>query len=140
MTDGGDSLHLLAGLRHKFQRTEQELYAELAQCPEKHLNDVRRSFVTAARGATRRLAAWEKKHSPQIVITPADTSVAPEPEWWASGCHAVPGGNIIVREDDWGSIIAFTLRFVCGLSVWHLLLTRSCRRVAPLATTASCRT
>ncbi|KAI0710732.1 hypothetical protein C8Q76DRAFT_678336 [Earliella scabrosa] len=109
VTDGADSLHLLAGLRHKFQRTEQELYAELAQCPEKHLNDVRRSFVTAARGATRRLAAWEKKHSPQIVITPADTSVAPEPEWWASGCHAVPGGNIIVREDDWGSIIAFTL-------------------------------
>lgn len=32
-----------------------------------------------------------------------------EPEWWNSGCHAVPGGNVIVREDDWGSIIAFTL-------------------------------
>lgn len=114
----GDSLHLLAGLRHKFQRTEQDLYVELAQCPEKNLNDVRRSFVTAARGATRRLVAWEKKHSPQHplpsipVAGEGRTPIAPEPEWWKSGCHAVPGGNIIVREDDWGSIIAFTLRSV----------------------------
>ncbi|KAI0738229.1 hypothetical protein C8Q80DRAFT_1292532 [Daedaleopsis nitida] len=108
-TEDGDSLHLLAGLRHKFQRTEQELYAELAKTPEKSLNDVRRSFVTAARGATRRLAAWEKKHSTQTPSTSTEAPVAPEPEWWKGGCHAVPGGNIIVREDDWGSIIAFTL-------------------------------
>ncbi|KAK1223028.1 hypothetical protein PQX77_014105 [Marasmius sp. AFHP31] len=32
-----------------------------------------------------------------------------EPKWWHKSCHVVPGGNIIVREDDWGSIIAFTL-------------------------------
>lgn len=108
--EDGDSLHLLAGLRHKFQRTEQELYAELTSTPEKSLNDVRRSFVTAARGATRRLAAWEKKHSTQTPATSTEAPVAPEPEWWKGGCHAVPGGNVIVREDDWGSIIAFTLR------------------------------
>ncbi|PPQ69941.1 hypothetical protein CVT24_003691 [Panaeolus cyanescens] len=32
-----------------------------------------------------------------------------EPEWWRPGCHVLPGGNIIVREDDWGSIISHTL-------------------------------
>ncbi len=117
-----ESLHLLAGLRHKFQQTEQELYTELAQTPEKSLNDVRRSFVTAARGATRRLVAWEKKHGSHQPSTPtsSETHLAPEPEWWQSGCHAVPGGNVIVREDDWGSIIAFTLRYVIHTSgIWH---------------------
>ena len=111
--DDVDSLQLLAGLRHKFQQTEQELYAELAHTSEKNLNDVRRSFVTAARGATKRLAAWEKKHSSETHAgTSAERFVVPEPEWWKDGCHAVPGGNVIVREDDWGSIIAFTLRCV----------------------------
>ncbi|TBU43722.1 hypothetical protein BD309DRAFT_959936 [Dichomitus squalens] len=107
-----DSLQLLAGLRYKFQQTEQELYTELAHTSEKNLNDVRRSFVTAARGATKRLAAWEKKHSSEAHGHPSTLSeppVVPEPEWWKNGCHAVPGGNVIVREDDWGSIIAFTL-------------------------------
>ncbi|KAH9847776.1 hypothetical protein C2E23DRAFT_847419 [Lenzites betulinus] len=109
-----DSLHLLSGLRHKFQRTEQELYSELSQTSEKNLNDVRRSFFTAARGATRRLAAWEKKHSSRLPAGSdlGDAPINPEPEWWKSGCHAVPGGNVIVREDDWGSIIAFTLSTV----------------------------
>ncbi|KAI0631410.1 hypothetical protein C8Q77DRAFT_1218908 [Trametes polyzona] len=113
-SDDADSLQLLSGLRHKFQRTEQELYAELSQTPDKNLNDVRRSFVTAARGATRRLAAWEKKHSCRLPAGTdlSDAPISPEPEWWKSGCHAVPGGSIIVREDDWGSIIAFTLSSV----------------------------
>ncbi|KAI8977767.1 hypothetical protein BD414DRAFT_517021 [Trametes punicea] len=113
-TDDGDSLRLLTGLRHKFQRAEQELYDELSQTPERNLNDVRRSFITAARGATRRLAAWEKKHGAHLPsgTSLGDAPITPEPEWWKSGCHAVPGGSIIVREDDWGSIIAFTLSSV----------------------------
>ena len=116
--DDADSLQLLAGLRYKFQQLEQDLYSELAHTSEKNLNDVRRSFVTAARGATKRLAAWEKKHASGPQGRPGmqpDLHEVPEPEWWKSGCHAVPGGNIIVREDDWGSIIAFTLRCVTKL-------------------------
>ena len=114
---GGDSLQLLSDLRFKFQRTEQELYLELSQTSERNLNDARRAFVTAARGATRRLSAWEKKHlSPPVYKSLAgDRHGVPEPEWWQSGCHAVPGGNVIVRENDWGSIIAFTLRWVICL-------------------------
>lgn len=113
-THESNSIHLLSGLRHAFQRTEQNLYSELSRTPTASLNDVRRSFVTAARGASRRLSAWETKHSSQLpkgsalVGMPSMT----EPEWWKSGCHAVPGGNVIVREGDWGSIIAFTLRCI----------------------------
>ena len=124
--DDTDSLQLLSGLRHKFQRTEQELYAELSQTPERSLNDVRRSFLTAARGATRRLAAWEKKHGSHLPsgVSLGDAPITPEPEWWKSGCHAVPGGSVIVREDDWGSIIAFTLRYGCiSVASWLYLLT-----------------
>ncbi|KAI0795874.1 hypothetical protein C8Q75DRAFT_744203 [Abortiporus biennis] len=106
---GIDSLHLLSSLRHAFQRAEQDLYVELARTPEASLNDVRRSFFSAAKGATKRLSAWETKHSAHL---PEDGSASHgpiEPEWWQAGCHAVPGGNVIVRENDWGSIIAFTL-------------------------------
>lgn len=105
-------IHLLSSLRHTFQRTEQSLYSELSGTPSTSLNNVRRAFQTAARGAARRLFAWETKHLPRpskgspIINVPS----MQEPEWWKIGCHAVPGGNVIVREDDWGSIIAFTLR------------------------------
>ena len=32
------------------------------------------------------------------------------PEWFKADCHALPGGDVIVRESDWGSVIAHTLR------------------------------
>lgn len=107
-----ESISLLSGLRLTFQRTEQNLYAELSKTPSATLNDVRRSFVTAARGASRRLTAWEAKHSPQVhKVKPSNRPTIEEPEWWKHSCHAVPGGKFVVREDDWGSIIAFTLRY-----------------------------
>ncbi|EMD31168.1 hypothetical protein CERSUDRAFT_89288 [Gelatoporia subvermispora B] len=106
-----DSIYLLSSLRHAFQRTEQTLYTELSTTPVASLNDVRRSFITAAKGSMRRLLAWEAKHTSHFPKRQGDIGVpsVPEPEWWQSGCHAVPGGNVIVREDEWGSIIAFTL-------------------------------
>lgn len=113
-----DSVHRLQSLRHSFQRTEQSLYTLLSRTPITSLNDVRISFLSAAQGAIRRLSAWQKKHLPQVVKGQqaiGDMTI-PEPEWWHKSCHAVPGGNIIVREADWGSIIAFTLK-----SVLHLL-------------------
>lgn len=107
-----DPIHLLSSLRHTFQRTEQALYAQLTSTPISSLNDVRRSFHSAARGASKRLLAWQKKHISGTVKAKLtnETLSAEEPEWWRKGCHAVPGGNIVVREDDWGSIISFTLR------------------------------
>jgi 1-phosphatidylinositol-3-phosphate 5-kinase len=94
---------LLLALRYAFQAQEQALYAELLRTPSSSLNDARRAFRHAARAAQRRLQAWQDKHLPFRALS------APEPSWWAPRCHAVPGGSVLVHEDDWGSIIAFTL-------------------------------
>lgn len=94
---------LLSNLRYSFQKVEQSLCAQLAQQP---LNDIRRAFLSAAKGTTKRLTAWQRKHVLPEQVFEFDF---PEPDWWAKGCHAVPGGSVLVREDDWGSIIAYTL-------------------------------
>jgi 1-phosphatidylinositol-3-phosphate 5-kinase len=106
-----DPAKLLLNMRQTFQRTEQSLYAQLSRTPISSLNDVRRSFLSAARGTTRRLGAWQGKHLRSVKegIGAEKLSLA-EPEWWNKNCHAVPASNIIVRENEWGSIIAFTLR------------------------------
>jgi 1-phosphatidylinositol-3-phosphate 5-kinase len=102
---------LLLKLRYTFQQQEQDLYAELARTPATALNDVRRSFRSSAKGAARRLHAWQDKH----ITSPLGEKVAirklqaPDPAWWAPQCHAVPGGSVLVHEEDWGSIIAFML-------------------------------
>jgi 1-phosphatidylinositol-3-phosphate 5-kinase len=105
-----DAEQLLAALRHNFQKIEQSLYTQLAKTPEGSLNDVRRSFLATAKGTQKRLKAWQKKHLGVSKSKVVGELVAEEPEWWGKGCHAVPGANIIVRENDWGSIIAHTLK------------------------------
>ncbi|KAJ4490808.1 hypothetical protein J3R30DRAFT_137416 [Lentinula aciculospora] len=116
-----DPINLLSNLRQTFHRIEQTLYTQLAKTPPSSYNEVRRAFLSAARGAERRLVAWQKKHlgntkgkkkkgrDGQNEFNLSENLRVAEPEWWNPTCHVVPGGNIIVREDDWGSIIAFTL-------------------------------
>ncbi|KAF5373740.1 hypothetical protein D9758_000701 [Tetrapyrgos nigripes] len=99
---------LLMNLRLTFQKTEQSLYMQLAKTPVSSLNDVRRAFLSSAKGAQRRLGAWQKKHLGAKKGSLIQTKTA-EPEWWDKACHVLPEGNIVIREDDWGSIIAFTL-------------------------------
>jgi 1-phosphatidylinositol-3-phosphate 5-kinase len=106
-----NSEQLLATLRHNFQKIEQSLYTQLAKTPETSLNDVRRSFIATGKGTQKRLKAWQKKHLGISNSKAVAELVVEEPEWWSKGSHAVPGGNIIVRENDWGSIIAHTLRY-----------------------------
>jgi 1-phosphatidylinositol-3-phosphate 5-kinase len=108
-----DSMELLGSLRQTFHRTEQTLYSKLTHTPVASLNDVRRAFISASRGAEKRLLAWQKKHLPGRAKRNVQKLQAPEPEWWDKGCHTAPGCNIVMREDDWGSIIAFTMRSVC---------------------------
>lgn len=153
-----DPMELLSNLRQTFQRTEQTLYIQLSKTSAESLNDVRRAFLSAARGAERRLLAWQRKHlwvvdgdkkkkggkghgkkerekgevedrimaesangqgdddvNDDVLLNPLERLHAAEPEWWHPACHVVPEGNIIIREDDWGSIIAFTLRYVHSL-------------------------
>ncbi|KAF9445443.1 hypothetical protein P691DRAFT_710328 [Macrolepiota fuliginosa MF-IS2] len=137
--DDKDPRELLENLRHKFQRAEHSLYAQLARTPDNSLNDVRRSFLSTAKGAQKRLCAWQRKHLARLVKVGGlrvDEGVLKEldvkelkelisgkegkdegkgmarcvePDWWAGGSHVLPGSSVVVREDDLGSIIAFTL-------------------------------
>lgn len=99
---------LLDDLRRSFEKTEKDLYNLLIHTPVSSLNDVRRAFASHARGIVKRLAAWQAKHAPAAVSF--DKLKANEPEWWKSGCYAVPGGRVIVRDGEWGSIISCALR------------------------------
>lgn len=112
-SDPAGSSRLLLKLRHNFQSTEQSLYAQLSRTPTASLNDVRRAFRSSARGATKRLNAWQTKHACNVnqEETKLDSLAVEEPEWWKTGCHPVPGGHVIVREQEWSTIISFTLRF-----------------------------
>ncbi|KAF9527482.1 hypothetical protein CPB83DRAFT_856253 [Crepidotus variabilis] len=110
LNDNSD--HLLASLRHNFQRIEQSLYAQLAKTPDNSLNDVRRAFLATGKGTKKRLKAWQDKHLGSSRSKTLGELIAVEPEWWGKTCYAVPGGNFIVRENDWGSIIAHTLSTV----------------------------
>ncbi|KAF5320160.1 hypothetical protein D9611_010357 [Ephemerocybe angulata] len=104
-----DSLKRLVALRDCLQDRVNDLLALLDKTDISTLNDVRRSFLGLAQGTRKRIAAWQKKHlRPKQLILAGELDVR-EPEWWSKGCHPVPGSNIIVREHDWGSIIAFTL-------------------------------
>lgn len=109
-TDPADSLRLLSNMRRTFQQAEQKLYAQLSQTSDANLiNDVRRTFQTSGLATMKRLQAWQKKHMSGRKGLDENWAKDVEPEWWARGYHAVPGGNVIIKEDDWGSIIAFTL-------------------------------
>lgn len=104
-----EMLQLLQNLREDFQREEHSLYFTLAKTPNECLNNVRHAFRTSAKGAARRMSAWEAKHCAKGTII---TSPYPDdPPWWVNGNHAIPGSNILINESDWGSMIAFTLRY-----------------------------
>jgi 1-phosphatidylinositol-3-phosphate 5-kinase len=97
-------------LRHNFHQIEQSLYTLLAKTSDGSLNEARSTFLSTGRGTQKRLSAWQRKHlGPKAKLV--GNLVAEEPVWWGKDCHVVPRGNIIVRENDWGSIIAHTLRY-----------------------------
>ena len=105
-----NSEQLLMALRHNFHQIEQSLYVLLAKTSEDSLNEARSSFLSTGRGTQKRLSAWQRKHlGPKAKLV--GNLVAEEPVWWGNDFHVVPRGNIIVRESDWGSIIAHTLRY-----------------------------
>ena len=100
-----NSEQLLMIFCHNFHWIEKLLYMQLAKMLDGSLNEVRSTFLSTGRGMKRRLDAWQRKHfGPKVKLL--GELVAEEPIWWGKDCHVVPGGNIIVRENEWGSIFA----------------------------------
>lgn len=113
LKESPDLYTLLHRLRQSFTDTELSLYKALSDAPSHNLNDVRRRFRAAAEGAKRRMAAWQKKHvarTKDIEGLAEFNSQEYEPEWWGPGHHVMPNSRVIIREKDWGSIIAFTMK------------------------------
>ena len=104
------SRRLLRQLRASLSNTETTLRKQAQETPVSSLNDVRRAFRSTARGTWKRLAAWQMKHVPGAPVNILNDARRIEPEWWSVTCHTVPGGRVVVREGEWGSVIAFTLR------------------------------
>ncbi|PBK62841.1 hypothetical protein ARMSODRAFT_980469 [Armillaria solidipes] len=110
-------------LRESFHQKEQALYMELGRTPVERLNDVQRRFLKGARGALEELEGRAKvpltadKNSVMTVtddkdtIKPAGDKISSNPDWWGDESHVLrlAGDNVIVREDDWGSVIAWCL-------------------------------
>ncbi|KDN36345.1 hypothetical protein RSAG8_10912, partial [Rhizoctonia solani AG-8 WAC10335] len=104
---------LLQSLRVQLLSHERELYDSLSHVGPGTLNDVRRQFIMHGRGAVNRIKAWEKKHAPEVMGSSMIREIkCPEPWWWGKDTHVVPGSDVIVKEGDLGSIIAFTLSSV----------------------------
>ena len=106
---------LFKQLRASFGNTERTLRQQVQDTPVSSLNDVRRAFRSSAQGISKRLAAWQRKHVRAGAVASVEGlgdvgKGMMEPEWWNVTCHTVPGGRVVVREGEWGSVIAFTLR------------------------------
>lgn len=111
----------ISDLRELFHRKEQALYAELGRTPVERLNDVRRGFMKGARRALEELEGRAKvpqmtdKNLAMTVMDNKGTvrsegrAISSTPDWWGEKSHVLAGGNVVVGEDDWGSVIAWCL-------------------------------
>ncbi|KIY49694.1 hypothetical protein FISHEDRAFT_40949 [Fistulina hepatica ATCC 64428] len=117
---------LLMNVRHSFQGLEQSLYVQVSHTHITCLNDARRSFQCTAQGAVKRLLAWQKKHLSLEDAKSLSKIDIKAPQWWDKGCHVPPGINFVLHEDDWGSIISYTLSTADYLQeLWNMSAGRS---------------
>ncbi|KZS95319.1 hypothetical protein SISNIDRAFT_484174 [Sistotremastrum niveocremeum HHB9708] len=96
---------LFAEVRHQFSDVKHTLFRAHHSTPSMRLNDLRRCFKYESNGAAKRLKAWQTKHAPNCNLK----FEGREPEWWRSEFHVIPKSRFIVKEGEWGSMIAFTL-------------------------------
>ena len=89
-------------------RAEQALYSQLRNTPNPALNNVRREFHSAAQafGCVRGKASVKRRASASCGYHEAIQRAS----LVALQIHSATEGNVVVQEEDWVSIIAFTLR------------------------------
>jgi len=102
------SMSSLANLKDMIASAETALYKQLGRSSLEELGEIRRAFISSASDTYQRL---------QSSIPPGLEGAIPDilptlPEWWTPKTHCLPNCSVIVRESEWGSIIAFTLRSV----------------------------
>jgi hypothetical protein len=111
-SDTGGALVKLEKLKDRTQNRQQELLQLLQLNPLTHLNDVRRKFRSEASQLKRMIEGWLSKYFKPLNLASGQHLMQislQTPEWWDSNCHAVPGSRFVVKDGDWGTIIASTL-------------------------------
>ena len=105
-----EPLTLLTKLRSAFRSDEFELYDAIQSlvAPDA-VNDIRKVFTDRAKSAARRLGAWMRKHLSKAELAQVGKTAYSEPEYFASGLHAIPGSQFLIRESEPLSIVAFSL-------------------------------
>lgn len=96
----------LSNLKDTITNAETALYRQLAQSSLEDLGDVRRAFITSASDTYQRI----QLSTPSGLASELPDILDTLPEWWKPRTHCLPNSSVVVREAEWGSIIAFTLR------------------------------
>jgi 1-phosphatidylinositol-3-phosphate 5-kinase len=111
-TTGAGAMAKLEKLQSQSQRKQRELLQMLRSTPLTRLNDVRRKFKTEAGQSRRMVEAWLDKYFKPLNLASGQHLMHIHlqlPDWWDSNCHAVPGSRYLVKDGDWGTMIASTL-------------------------------
>ncbi|KAF8309057.1 hypothetical protein DL93DRAFT_2086239 [Clavulina sp. PMI_390] len=116
----------LSSLRDLITSAEAALYRQLAHSSLEDLGDIRRAFIMSASDTYQRLrtsmplgldrslggggiALATSSLSNSVSMVPPDL-LGTLPDWWGPKMHCLPKSSVVVREAEWGSIIAFALR------------------------------
>lgn len=109
---GAETVARLQRLMEQNLRKRDDLLQSIHITPLTCLNDVRRRFKSEANKSKRMVEAWLQKFFKPLNLASGShlTEIGLQPlDWWDPRCHAVPGSRYIVKDGDWGTIIASTL-------------------------------
>jgi 1-phosphatidylinositol-3-phosphate 5-kinase len=106
------ALAKLEMLKAHVQEKQQVLERMVTIIPPTGLNDVRRKFKSEGKRLKCKIETWLNKYFKPLNLASGhhlmQINLQP-PNWWDSKCHAVPGSRFIVKDGDWGTVIASTL-------------------------------
>jgi 1-phosphatidylinositol-3-phosphate 5-kinase len=89
------------------REAEKELCDTYNATSPGRLNDARQLFVSTEVAIRSKVAEWKKENGIQ---SEGAVPIPNLPEYaGGKGVHALPGGSVLVREDEPSSIIAYTL-------------------------------
>jgi 1-phosphatidylinositol-3-phosphate 5-kinase len=88
------------------QRHQLDLDAAISQIPSSRLNDAR-TLITAHHNHMEQMLTLYLKDN-KVPGSLSDVSLS-LPDYIGGDVHAMPGGSLLVREDDPSSVIAYTL-------------------------------
>lgn len=93
-------------LESDIAQTRRLVTQRLTDTSDGLLNDVRSAFTDAIRANQQAIESYKKEYVPE---SKAEEPALRTPGYYDGGIHALPGGHVLIREDDPASIIAFTL-------------------------------